>query len=125
MTIRPFDEFSQNSSIVSIPKADIHIHQEETARLERVLARRRGRSPHNWRKSARRLIRDIPPGESRLEGMYRPDLKFDLEIKSDDGPEYIIAKIMDALAVCRRDKYFYNMNSPTGQNEQLIATKQA
>ncbi len=29
------------------------------------------------------------------------------------------------LAVCRRDKYFYNMNSPTGQNEQLIATKQA
>ncbi len=30
-----------------------------------------------------------------------------------------------ALAVCRRDKYFYNMNSPTGQNEQLIATKQA
>ena len=29
------------------------------------------------------------------------------------------------LAVCRRDKYFDNMNSPTGQNEQLIATKQA
>ncbi len=33
--------------------------------------------------------------------------------------------IDDLLAVCRRDKYFYNMNSPTGQNEQLIATKQA
>ncbi len=32
---------------------------------------------------------------------------------------------IDMLAVCRRDKYFYNMNSPTGQNEQLIATKQA
>ncbi len=32
---------------------------------------------------------------------------------------------LPGLAVCRRDKYFYNMNSPTGQNEQLIATKQA
>ncbi len=34
-------------------------------------------------------------------------------------------RIFWLLAVCRRDKYFYNMNSPTGQNEQLIATKQA
>ncbi|MCJ7624324.1 MAG: carotenoid biosynthesis protein [Anaerolineaceae bacterium] len=33
--------------------------------------------------------------------------------------------LLAALAVCRRDKNFDNINSPTGQNGLLIATKQA
>ena len=67
------------------------------ARLERIVARRQGRPPHNWRESARRLITETPPGESRLSGMYTPDADLDLGGVLADDPEYMVAKIADAL----------------------------
>jgi adenosine deaminase len=97
MAIQPLDEVPVNSLIASLPKADLHLHQEEVARLERVVARRQGRPPHNWRESARRLIAETPPGESRLAGMYTPDADLDLGGVPADEPEYIIAKIANAL----------------------------
>jgi adenosine deaminase len=97
MTIQPLDEVPVSSLIASLPKADLHLHQEEVARLERIVARRQGRSPHNWRESARRLIARTSPGESRLMGMYAPDADLDLGGVPADEPEYVIAKIADAL----------------------------
>jgi adenosine deaminase len=97
MTIQPLEEAPINSLITALPKADLHLHQEEVARLERVVARRQGRSPHNWRESARRLMAETPPGKSRLLGMYRPDADLDLDGAPADDPEYLIAKIVDAL----------------------------
>jgi ADP-ribose pyrophosphatase YjhB (NUDIX family) len=73
------------------------LHQEEVARPERVVARRQGRSPRNWRESARRLIAETPPGESRLAGTYTPDADLDLGGVPADELEYIVAKIADAL----------------------------
>jgi hypothetical protein len=97
MTIQPLDEVPVNSLIASLPKADLHLHQEEVARLERVVARRQGRPRHNWRESARRLIAETPPGESCLASIYSPDADLDLGGVPADEPEYIIAKIADAL----------------------------
>lgn len=97
MTIQPLDEVPVNSLIASLPKADLHLHQEEVARLERVVARRQGRPPHNWRESARRLIAETPPGESRLAGMCTPEADLALGGVPADEPEYIIAKMADAL----------------------------
>jgi len=97
MPLQPLAEVPINSRIASLPKADLHLHQEGVARLERVLARRQGRPAHDWRESARRLIADTPPGESRLARMYRPDADLDLGGVPADEPESIIAKIVDAL----------------------------
>lgn len=97
MAIQPLAEIPIDSLTASLPKADLHLHQEEVARLERVIARRQGRPPHNWRESARRLIAETPPGESRLSGMYTPDAGLNLDGVLADDPEYIVAKIADTL----------------------------
>jgi adenosine deaminase len=97
LTIQPLAEVPIDSLITSLPKADLHLHQEEVARLDRIVARREGRPPHNWRASARQLMAETPPGEGRLGGMYRPDAQLDLDGVPADDPEYMIAKIADAL----------------------------
>ena len=97
MLLQPLDEVPINSTIASLPKADLHLHQEEVARLERVVARRQGRRPHDWQESARRLMADRPPGAGRLAGMYRPDADLDLGDVLADDPEYLVAKMADAL----------------------------
>lgn len=97
MAIQPLDKISINPLIASLPKADLHLHQEEVARLERVLARQQKRPPHNWRASAKQLISKIPPGEKRLAEMYKPDDTLDLADVQADAPEYIVAKIANAL----------------------------
>lgn len=97
MTIQPLDKVPVDSLITSLPKADLHLHQEEGPRLERIIARLQGRPPHNWRESARHLIAETPPGESRLVAMYRPDAELDLGGVPADAPEYVIAKMADAL----------------------------
>ena len=35
--IQPLDEVPINDLIASLPKADLHLHQEEVARLERIV----------------------------------------------------------------------------------------
>src|SRR5687768_9555869 len=97
MAIQPLAEIPIDPLIASLPKADLHLHQEDIARLERVVARGQGRPSHNWRESARRLMAEIPLGEIRLAGMYGPDAGLKLGEVPADAPEYIIAKIIDAL----------------------------
>lgn len=97
MAIQPLAEIPSDPLIASLPKAELHLHQEEGARFERVMARRQGRPSHNWRDSARRLMAETPPGLSRLVGMYEPDASLDLGEVAPDDPEYIVAKITDAL----------------------------
>ena len=40
-------EMPMHSHIAALPKADIHIHQEWSPRLDQVLARQEGRAPYN------------------------------------------------------------------------------
>jgi adenosine deaminase len=97
MSLQPLSDVPMAPLIASLPKADLHIHQEEAARLDRVVARRQGRPSYDWRKWARHLLTEMPPGIGRLKGMYVPDASLPLGGVPADDPEYIIAKVVDAL----------------------------
>jgi adenosine deaminase len=97
MPIQPLADVIIPPRILAMPKVDLHLHQEEVARFERVIAQRKGILPHNWRASARNLMAKIPPGFGRLVGMYEPDEKFDFDGERPNHPEWLIAKMTDAL----------------------------
>ncbi len=42
------DDVPLDPLIAVLPKADLHIHAEASARLDRVLARGEGRAAHDW-----------------------------------------------------------------------------
>src|SRR5207237_8990311 len=99
--------------VKALPKADLHLHQEVTARLDRLaaqgVAQRKERSagaeqavspegnergpqrvPFDWRDWARSVIAGTPPGMARLEGIYEPDAMLDLNGLSDTDAEVFI-----------------------------------
>lgn len=64
-----------------MPKADIHLHQEWSPRLDRVLARRAGREPYDWSAWRRDLLADAPPGMARLQRLSQV---FPAPVAADD-----------------------------------------
>src|SRR5215211_5003536 len=64
--IEPLSEIPTAPKVAQLPKADLHVHQEWFARLDRVLARREGRAPYDWCGWARQLMDEVPPGMPRL-----------------------------------------------------------
>ena len=67
--VEPLAEIRVPPLVAALPKADLHIHAEADARIERVLARRAGREPYDWRNWAARLLVETSPGMGRLVGM--------------------------------------------------------
>lgn len=94
----PCGEIPAPPWLAALPKADLHVHQEERARLDRIVARREGRSQYDWRGWARRLRAETPAGFGRLEGIYAPDAALPTAGLAGDSPEEIVAKIADVLA---------------------------
>lgn len=107
MPLQPLANIPIHPRIASLPKVDLHLHQEERARLDRVVARQHGREPYNWRVSAQHLLDAVPPGMTRLAAMYTPDEALPLAGVPDDDPSFIIAKIADALAEGAADGAHY------------------
>jgi adenosine deaminase len=103
MRIQPLAEMPVSPRIAELPKADLHLHQEERPRLDRVLARRLGRPPYDWRRWMERLLVEAQPGMERLVGMFAPDATLPLDGVSGDAPQFIIAKIADALGEAAAD----------------------
>ncbi len=95
MPLDPFDTAPIDPAIAVLPKADLHIHQEEVARLERVVARREGRAPYDFRSWARRLVVETPPDVGRINGVYASDKLVTLGHVPADSPEYVRAKMVD------------------------------
>lgn len=52
-------------------KADLHLHQEWSARLDRVLARRHSKAPFDWTAWRDDLVTRVPPGVARLQRLSR------------------------------------------------------
>ncbi|GAA4898640.1 adenosine deaminase [Stackebrandtia albiflava] len=50
-----------------LPKADLHLHQEWSPRLDRVLARWHARPAYDWHGWRRRLVAEHPSGIARLQ----------------------------------------------------------
>ncbi|SDR87190.1 hypothetical protein [Actinopolymorpha singaporensis] len=80
--------------IAALPKADLHVHQEPTPHLDRVLAHREGRQLYDWAAWRRRLVAEFPPGPDRLArvGTMRP-----VPLEVDDDDELFVARIADVM----------------------------
>jgi adenosine deaminase len=76
-------------SLASLPKADLHVHQEATRYLDLILAEREGREPYDWAAWRRRLAAELPPGYERLQriGSVQP-----VPLDQYDDDEYFIAR---------------------------------
>ncbi len=106
MPIQPLAEIAISPQIIALPKADLHVHQEERARLDRILTRRENRAPFDWRAWSQHLLDDVPAGEPRLDAMCAPDASWPFDARSEQ-PEYIVAKIADALLESAADGSIY------------------
>ena len=91
VTIQPLAGLPIDPLLASLPKADLHLHQEELPRLDRIVARWQGRQPFDWRKWAQHLLTETP-GPGRLNDMFLPDASLALVDVPGDDPEFIIAK---------------------------------
>ncbi len=84
--------------IAALPKADLHVHAEADARLDRLLARRQGRPPYDWHRWAHRLLVHTPPGLPRLHRLVE-DRCLDPGVVDalDADPETFVARVVDLL----------------------------
>ena len=78
-----------SDSLASLPKADLHVHQEATRYLDLILAEREGREPYDWSAWRRQLAAEVPPGKERLQriGSVQP-----VGLEHDDDDELFIAR---------------------------------
>jgi adenosine deaminase len=96
--VEPLAEIRVPPLVAALPKADLHIHAEADVRIERVLARRAGREPYDWRSWARRLLVETSPGMGRLVGMAANRCaESDVVDALDADPEMFVARIVDIL----------------------------
>jgi hypothetical protein len=75
LPIQPLAQVPNDPLVAALPKADVHLHYEDRARLDRIFARRQGRPPYEWRKWARRLLAEPRPGYGRLVRLFEPYLE--------------------------------------------------
>jgi adenosine deaminase len=96
--IEPLAEITVPPLVAALPKADLHLHAETDARLDRVLARRAGRRPYDWRSWAQRLLVETPPGMPRLDRMAA-DRRADVALVEalDADPDLFVVRITDIL----------------------------
>ncbi len=67
VTLAPLDDIGIDPWIAALPKADLHIHQEQSPHLDRVLARGQGRPPYDWRGWAERQVQMRYPQLKELD----------------------------------------------------------
>jgi adenosine deaminase len=89
----PFD-------LTALPKVDLHLHQEQSPRLDRVLAARAGHAPYDWRAWAKRLVAQTPPGMPRLAALSSV---FPAPVALDADPETFIARLEDLMTEAAAD----------------------
>jgi adenosine deaminase len=90
----PLGEVSSDPLVAASPKADIHLHQEWSPRLDRVLARREGHAPYDWRGWTRALMAGTAPGMPRLALLAKV---FPASEEADAEPENFCARLEDLL----------------------------
>ena len=100
LAINPLAEIRPSPPIAALPKVDLHIHQEWSPRLDRVLARREGRTSYDWRSWAERLMAENTPGASRLQ--YISSV-FPASKEAERKPENFVARVEDLLEEAAAD----------------------
>src|SRR5712691_6305928 len=100
LTIAPLAVVQPQPLVAALPKADLHVHQEWSMRLDRVLARREGRTPYDWHRWASRIMAENPPGEPRLRHIASVQ---PVSAELDAPAENFIARIEDLLEEAAAD----------------------
>jgi adenosine deaminase len=100
----PLATIPSDPAITALPKADLHIHQEWSPRLDRVLARRAGHASYDWHPWAESLMRETPPGMPRLARLSRV---FPAPPEADADPANVIARLEDLLEEAAADGAVY------------------
>lgn len=90
----PLDDMLVPPAVAALPKADLHLHQEWSPRLDRALAHRDDRSPYDWRAWATELMTQTPPGMPRLAQLASV---FPAPPEADAEPENFVARLEDLL----------------------------
>jgi adenosine deaminase len=100
VTLGPLGEIVIEPWIAALPKADLHVHQEQSPRLDRVLARGQGRPAYDWRGWAERLMAENAPGAARLQyiGVILPNT-----LEADAADATFIARVADLLEEAAAD----------------------
>ena len=96
-TLSPFTDIPVPLLVAALPKADLHLHQEERPRLDRIVARELGRRAFDWQGWLPELITETPAGMARLRALFAPDGALPLDDIAADDPELVIAKFADLL----------------------------
>jgi adenosine deaminase len=96
----PLDEIEIDPRVAGLPKADLHVHQEQSPRLDRVLARGQGRPTYDWRGWAERLMAENTPGAARLQhiGVVLPGT-----LEADAADATFVARVEDLLEEAAAD----------------------
>src|SRR6476659_216443 len=100
MPINTLSSLPIDPTILSLPKADLHLHQEGRARLDRFLARKEGREPYDWRPLAREVLHSSVQGMGRLGAIYGGDVVLAENGVTDDldaDPANFIGRVVDLL----------------------------
>jgi adenosine deaminase len=99
-SLHPLDPLPLSPLLRSLPKAELHLHQEALPWLDRAVAAREGRPPHNWRREVVRMLRDLPAGMPRLNDMNGSLPTAELELLDGDAEGFVdrVAAILELSA---------------------------
>ena len=93
ITLHPLDDIPVEPHIAALPKADIHLHGEMFARLDRVIAKREGRPPYDYRQWIAEIMQH-EPGKARLRHISTVQ---PVPESHDAEPGVTVARIEDIL----------------------------
>ena len=100
--LHPLDEVPIDPRVAALPKAELHLHAGALARLDRIVARREGRPPYDWREWVRQMMNSVPPGMPRLERLNGELPAAELD-RLDDDPENFVERVADLLEEAAAD----------------------
>jgi adenosine deaminase len=101
--MQPLEPAAPDPIVEGLPKADLHLHQESRARLDRIAAERQGRPPHSWRSIAQRTLASPARTMDRLALIYEPDASLDLGDVADSDPAHFITRVAHILEEAASD----------------------
>ena len=105
--LEPLENVEITPAVASVPKADLHLHQEVFPRLDRIVARQQRRAPYPWGAWAREVMATVPAGPRRLDAIYQYDHELGAHRSLDSHSHLFISRVADILEEAAADGAIY------------------
>ena len=105
--LEPLENVEITPAVASVPKADLHLHQEVFPRLDRIVARQQRRAPYPWGAWAREVMATVPAGPRRLDAIYQYDHELGVHRSLDSDSHLFISRVADILEEAAADGAIY------------------